>query len=167
VTEEACVPGRIREDLDDQLARAIHRAYVEKCAARGDSPHVNKSMRPWEQLPDDFKRSNLAQAADIGKKLSVIGCAVTPESADAPSFSFGDGEIELLAKLEHQRWVQEREAQGYVLGPTREGKQHPSMVDWQNLPENEKEKDRDTVRELPSILGEAGFQILRLPVKPT
>jgi len=166
VIEEACVPGRIREDLDDQLARAIHRTYVKNCAARGDSPHVNKSMRPWEQLPDDLKRSNLAQAADIGTKLNAIGCAVIPESANAPSFSFRDGEIELLAKLEHQRWMQEREAQGYVLGPTREGKQHPSLVDWQNLPESEKEKDRDAIRELPSILGEAGFQILRLPARP-
>jgi len=49
----------------------------------------------------------------------------------------------------------------------REGKQHPSLVDWQNLLESEKEKDRDAVRELPSILGEAGFQILRLPARPT
>ena len=167
VIEEACVPGRIREDLDDQLARAIHRTYVQNCAARGDSPHTNKSMRPWEQLPDDLKRSNLAQAADIGTKLSVIGCAVIPESANAPSFSFGDGEIELLAKREHQRWVHERQAQGYVLGPAREGKQHPDLVDWQDLSENAKEKDRDAVRELPLILGEAGFQILRLPAKPT
>jgi hypothetical protein len=55
--EEGCVPGRIREDVADQLARAIHTAYVNNCAARGDSPLVNPSMRPWENLPDDLKQA--------------------------------------------------------------------------------------------------------------
>src|SRR5262249_57355053 len=51
VTEEGCVPGRIREALTDQLARAIHQAYVDNRTRRGDSPRLNKSMRPWEELP--------------------------------------------------------------------------------------------------------------------
>ncbi len=163
VIEEACVPGRIREDLADQLARAIHQAYVDNCAARGDSPRLNQSMRPWEELPDDLRQSNLAQAAHIGAKLDAIDCAVIPESAVAPDFAFTDAEIELLAQMEHRRWAQERQAQGYAYGPNREGKQHPDLVDWQYLSETAQDKDRDTIRELPVILRQAGFQILRLP----
>ncbi len=165
VTEEACVPGRIREDLADQLARAIHQAYVASRAARGDSPRLNQSMRPWDELPDDLKQSNLAQAAHIGTKLDAIGCVVVPESATAPNFAFSDAEIELLAEMEHRRWVQERQAEGYVPGPNREGKQHPDLVDWQYLSASAREKDRDAIRELPVILRQAGFQILRLPPK--
>ena len=59
------MPGRIREDLTDQLARAIHQAYVDNRTRRGDSPRLNKSMRPWEELPPDRQRANLAQAKDI------------------------------------------------------------------------------------------------------
>ena len=161
VIEEACVPERIKEDLTDQLARAIHQAYVKNCEASGDSRLVNPSMRPWEDLPDQLKQANLAQAADIGTKLEAIDCAVVPESATNPDFAFSAAEIELLAKLEHQRWVGERKGQGYVYGPVREGNQHPDLVDWQYLSESAQNKDRDAIRELPMILWRAGFQILR------
>ena len=166
VIEEACMPGRIREDLVDQLARAIHRAYVDSCAARGDTPAVNRSMRPWAQLPADLKRANLAQAADVGTKLDAVNCVVTPESGTAPAFAFTADEIERLAPLEHERWMRERQAEGKVYGPTREGNQHPDLVDWQDLSTTAQDKDRDAVRELPAILAEAGFQIIRLPPRP-
>jgi hypothetical protein len=165
VIEEACVPERIKEDLADQLARAIHRAYVKNCEARGDSPRLNHSMRPWEDLPDDLKHSNLAQAADIGTKLEAIGCAVVPESVTTLDFAFSEPEVNLLAEMEHRRWMQERKGQGYVHGPVREGNQHPDLVDWQYLSESARAKDRDAVRELPMILWQAGFQILRLPLQ--
>ena len=118
-------------------------------------------MRPWEDLPDHLKQANLAQAADIGTKLETIECAVIPESATNPDFAFSEAEIELLAKLEHQRWVDERKGQGIVYGPVREGNKHPDLVDWQYLSESAQNKDRDAIRELPMILWQAGFQILR------
>ena len=163
VIEEGCVPGRIREDLADRLARAIHTAYVNNCAARGESPLVNPSMRPWEDLPDDLRRSNLAQAAHIGTKLDAIDSAVVPESVMVPDFAFSDAEVELLAEIEHQRWMDERKGRGYIYGPTREGNQHPDLVDWPYLSASAQDKDRDAIRELPMILWQAGFQILRLP----
>jgi hypothetical protein len=162
VIEEACVPEKIQEDLTDQLARAIHQAYVKNCEVAGESRLVNPSMQPWENLPDHLKQANLAQAIDIGTKLEAIDCAVVPETATTPDFSFSEAEIELLAKLEHQRWVGERKGQGYVYGPVREGNQHPDLVDWQKLSESAQNKDRDAIRELPMILWRAGFQILRL-----
>jgi hypothetical protein len=165
VIEEACVPDKIREDLADQLARAIHRAYVENQAAQGASRVSNQSMRPWEELPDYLKESNLEQAAHIGIKLSMIDCVVVPESASAPDFAFTGAEIELLAQAEHARWVQERQARGYVYGPERTGNQHPDLADWEHLSAGAREKDRDAIRELPAILHEAGFQILRLPAR--
>jgi hypothetical protein len=163
VTEEGCVPGRIREDLTDQLARAIHQAYVDNRTRRGDSPRLNKSMRPWEELPPDRQRANLTQAKDIGVKLEAIDSIVVPRSASAPEFAFTAEEIEQLARMEHRRWVQDRQAEGYVHGLDRESGQHPDLVDWEYLSESAREKDRDAIRELPQILRQAGFQILRLP----
>lgn len=40
-------------------------------------------------------------------------------------------------------------------------KTHPSLIPWRELSEEEKEKDRDTVRSLPVFLARAGFQIDR------
>jgi hypothetical protein len=75
--------------------------------------------------------------------------------------------VEKLAQMEHVRWMQERTAAGKVYGPRREGNQHPDLVDWQYLSETARDKDRDAIRELPAILGEAGFQIIRVPKRPS
>ena len=163
VIEEAGMPARIRDDLVEQFARAIHRHYVDNCAARGDSPQVNPSMQPWEQLPDHLKRSNLAQARHIGSTLESIDCTVTPETRTTPAFAFTADEIELLARKEHERWMQERRDEGLVHGPERQGNQHPDLVDWQYLSPATQDKDRAAIRDLPDILAEAGFQIIRLP----
>lgn len=162
VLEEACVPELIRADLADQLARARHRAYVAACEARGESPDVNPSMRPWEELPEDLRHSNRAHIAHIGAKLDAIGCVIIPRSAQAPEFGFSGSEIEELAEMEHQRWVGERLARGYQHGDDRDGGQHPDLVDWDQLSDEARDKDRDTIRELPDILQRAGFRILRI-----
>jgi hypothetical protein len=162
VIKEGCVPTRIRQDVADGLARAIHTAYVNHVAARGDSPLVNPFMRPWEDLPDDLKRANLAQAAHLVTKLDAIDCAVVPESAFVPGFAFSKAEIDVLAEMDHRRWVQERRGLGYLYGPNRDAEHHPDLVDWQDLSESSRDKDREPILEIPAILRQAGFQILRL-----
>jgi hypothetical protein len=165
VLEEACVPGNIRDDLTEQLARSIHRSYVAHERAMGKTEQVNPSMAPWERLSADLRQANVAQAADIGVKLDTIGAVVVPESAAAPAFAFTDQEVELLAKMEHDRWMRERIAAGWTYGEPRdnERKIHPDLRDWADLPENVKDLDRNAVRTLPGTLHDAGFQILRLP----
>jgi voltage-gated potassium channel Kch len=145
VLEEACVPARIGADLNDRLARAIHHGYLETCAARGDSPERNSSMLPWEDLPDHLRQSNFAQASHLGAKLSRIHCVITPESDPPHDFTFTGAEVQLLAEMEHERWVLERQSAGFQYGP-----------------ERARDMDRDAVRRIPAILRQAGFQILRL-----
>jgi len=170
VLEEACMPSLIRADLNDRLARAIHQGYLQTCAAQGDSPERNESMRPWEELPDYLRLSNFAQASHLGAKLSRIHCVITPESDPSHDFAFTDAEIGELAEMEHVRWALERRALGYVRGPERDDQHHPDLVDWEQLSDRAKDKDRDAVRGIPATLELAGFQILRLrptPILPT
>lgn len=161
VLDEACAPGQIAGDLTDQLARAIHRAYLDGCLLRGETPETNPSMRPWPELPGLLKDANIAQAAHIGTKLDEIGCVLIPESSLIGEFAFADGEVERLAELEHKRWVQDRAAHGIGYGPKRDEKHHPDMVSWDDLSDESKEKDRAAIRNMPDILRQAGFQILR------
>jgi hypothetical protein len=162
VLEEACAPDQIADDLSDQLARSIHRAYIEAGRLRGETPQVNPSMRSWRELPEQLKDSNTAQADHIGTKLDAIGCVLVPESSFLPDFAFTDGEVERLAMMEHERWMQDRAAHDIDYGPERDAKHHPDMVEWARLSEIPKDKDRDVIRNLPDILRQAGFQILRL-----
>jgi len=165
VLEEACVPANIRDDFTERLARSVHAAYCAQEARKGNTPQSNASMVPWEQLPEDLRQSNIAQAADVGRKMAEIGAVVIPATDDVPSFAFTDGEVDRLAKLEHKRWVDERKAKGWKYGPDRDdaAKIHPDLRDWPDLSQESKDKDRDAVRAIPEDVHDAGFQILRLP----
>ena len=166
VIQEGCVPADIRADYTEQLARAIHDAYVAMEVKKGNTEATNASMVPWERLPEELRQSNVNQAAGIGAKMDAIGAVVIPLSAAAPEFKFtGHEEIERLAEMEHDRWMRERSEGGWKYGDQRDnaGKLHPDLIDWAHLSDEAKEKDRNAIRTLPATLHDAGFQIVRLP----
>ena len=41
-------------------------------------------------------------------------------------------------------------------------KHHPSLVPWEHLPQDERDKDYDAIRDLTKVLADAGLQIVRL-----
>jgi hypothetical protein len=163
IFEEVCVPENIRNDSTEQLARSIHAAYVAHQKAEGETEDVNPSMVPWERLPADLRHANIDQADDIGAKMDAIGAVVAPRTVGAPEFAFTGPDVETLAKREHERWMGERYAQGWTHGLVRDNarKVHPALVSWDELKEEDKDKDRNAIRALPAILRDAGFQILR------
>jgi hypothetical protein len=164
LTELACDPALIAKDLDERLAEAIHERYLLEQVRNGtrlDDPD-RPAMRRWSDLPDTLRGANRAQAGDIGGKLTMIGATVAPRVDGGGSFAFSPAEVEALAVREHDRWCEERRGDGLVYGATRKGKYHPSLVSWAELPEPEREKDRQAVRNLPAILADVGLQIVRL-----
>lgn len=75
--------------------------------------------------------------------------------------------VEVLARLEHTAWMNERLETGWSYAPgekSLEQRTHPCLVSWEQLPEAEKEKDRQQMRAVPAILSEAG---LRLALQPS
>ncbi len=159
VVSLACVPDLIEEDLIESLARVIHEYYVLD-RIRGGDPAVPA----WDHLPETLKRANRAAAEDIGRKLTLLGCVIAPRGDGEDHFAFHDGEVEKLAHLEHLRWSEERTADGWTHGPVRDDAagRHPDLVDWNLLPDGAQEKDRQLIRNLPAILADAGFQIVRI-----
>lgn len=69
--------------------------------------------------------------------------------------------LETLARNVHNRWMAGRLADGWKFGPKRddEKKEHPSMIPYEELPETEKEYDRQTVLTTITGLLENGFEI--------
>ena len=120
-------------------------------------------MQPWEELPESLKESNRDQAAHIGTKLAAVGRGVVPLAdwdADRNT-GFSHDEIELLAEMEHERWVEQRRLDGWTPGPKDIVAKHtPYLVPWSALGEEVKEWDRQAVRGIPSFLARAGYQII-------
>ena len=99
--------------------------------------------------------------------MRLIDCTIAPRSAGRPAFELSEGEVERLARHEHDRWVAERTGQGWRLGDRDDdAKRHPDLIPWERLSEESKNKDREAVRNLPTIydpaLAEVGLQIVRL-----
>ncbi len=159
-----CRPDVLLEGQNEVLARAIHEDYVRRQREGGETPETNPSMVEWERLPDPLRESNRRQAADIGRKLTAVGCDVEPLiDWDAPPLAFAPDEVELLAVMEHDRWWEERAVGGWTLGAKDvERKTSPYLVPYGDLPEEIKDYDRDTVRAMPAFLAAVGFAVVRL-----
>ena len=151
-------------DVTERIARELHATYLETCLANDEELGSRPSLQPWERLPDDLRESNRDQARRVGERLAAIGCVLVPHFDPSLSFTYRDeAEVERLTRMEQWRWLRERRAAGYVHGPHRDGRTHPDVVEWDELSEDAREKDRLFIRNLPRILTDAGFQILRLP----
>jgi class 3 adenylate cyclase/tetratricopeptide (TPR) repeat protein len=70
---------------------------------------------------------------------------------------------EILAENTHDRWAQKRIAEGWEHGDQRDDirKQHPSLVPYEELPEPEKNYDRQTSLEAVKALLASGYRIER------
>jgi hypothetical protein len=169
--DKTCSLEALLGGTHELLARAIHEDYVRHQKEEGNTPETNPSMVGWDELPEPLKESNRHQADHIDVKLKAIGCglqaltdweAVTYEDLSDEVKKVFD--VELLARMEHDRWCEERRLHGwrYAPGPKNiKKKTTPYLVAWEDLDKTVKDLDRNAVRALPAILAQAGFQIYR------
>ena len=163
--DRTCTPDLLFGCTYEILARAIHEDYVRSEQEKGSTPQTNPSMVPWEELPESLRESNRAQAEHIRVILQAIGCDIAiTNDWDVQPFLFSPEEVDLMAKMEHERFVEERLRDGFKYGPVKDLKRktNPNLVSWDELPNEEKNKDRNSVRKLPALLARARFQIYRL-----
>jgi hypothetical protein len=166
----------ILEGEREILAQAIHEMYCKNELDKGQTGTTNKLLVPWEKLGHmnlekdgingkSYLDSNRGQADFIRTKLTLVGCDIGPIiDWDAPlSFSFTNEEIEYLAQLEHERWMNEKIEQGWRYGSARDDIQqkHPSLVTYDKLSEKEKDKDRNTIHQIPRLLSFIDYQVYR------
>ncbi len=161
--ERACQPDLVLGGIHEVLAMALHDKYVEDQEAKGETREKNSSLVSWTEVSEETRESNRAQARDISEKLRAIGCDIVPLTDwDAGKWVFDDDEVELMAAMEHGRWLKERADQGWTLGPRDvEKKTNPNMIPWEQVPEDGRNYNRDLVREIPNSLLRAGFQVYR------
>ena len=154
VMRETCTLDNIIREGLDRLARAIHEDYVARQTALGQTQETNSSLVKWNALPEIFKQANRNQADHMAVKLRALGYD-WPSNPPPEGFPITDTQLELLAEVEHRRWLAEKKLAGWrhTSGPKDAAKRiAPTIVSWEELTGEEKEKDRDTVRRLPQLL---------------
>lgn len=69
--------------------------------------------------------------------------------------------VEELARNVHDIWATGRLNDGWTYGPERNDalKQHPCLIDYSELPESEKEYDRNTAMETLKMILKLGWKI--------
>ena len=156
---------RFQEEGRFGLPRSIHQCYCESRVSAGELAVDNPSLMSWDQISEDLRQANQEQADHILYKLSLLGYGLENDpQAKGPPIVFSDEEFESLAKLEHLRWSADRKLAGWTYGKIRDNelRRHPMLVPYDELPESEKEKDRQTVRDVPFVLRAAGLIPRRL-----
>lgn len=68
---------------------------------------------------------------------------------------------ELLAENAHDVWAKQRLAEGWTYGPKRDDttKKHPCLVPYSDLPESEKDYDRQSAMETIKAILALGYRI--------
>ena len=169
VLSHALTPDLLEHSETEVLARAKHEEYLRAEARRGHTdPTQSPSLLPWAELPDSLKESNRRFADGISNKLQDSRCILVPAplaDPDDPGFAFNAEEVEALAIKEHDRWVEDLQRDGWrPTNGTKDPKRklHPLLVPWDQLSEDDKNRDRDPVREVPAMLAQAGFRLVRV-----
>jgi len=161
----------IDEIIVEQLAKAAHEIFCESLTAKGyiyglqtdDSRKAHSSLIPYDMLPEDEKEQNRSSVRDIPQKMGAIGYNIVPAFEDQTIFSLSDKEIEKLAEMEHERWIQAKLDAGWKYAPVTDKsiKLHQWIVPWSQLPGKEKDKDRVLVKSIPKILAKAGYVMVK------
>ncbi len=155
--ESACSAELVMGGLHEVLARELHEHYLQGIG-------VSSTALSWERLTEEEKDANRQQAARIYAVLSAAGYHLRAlQDWDAEEMTFPAEEVERMARLEHDLWCQAKRKAGWRPGPQKDAakRTHPCLVPWEQLPEDEREKNRNFIRQLPALLARLDFQIER------
>ena len=160
------------KNLLEKLAEAAHEIFYEDLTIKGykygqvtqENKKEHSLLKPYAKLSEDEKESNRNNVRDIPNKLASVGYAMVAARGNETKGEFQNDEVEKLAKLEHERWVQEKLDTGWkpAKKTIKEKKLHKDIIPWDKLTEDDKEKDRILVRGIPKILANAGYTVLKL-----
>jgi hypothetical protein len=175
--ERTCTPTLVLDGTHEVLAQAVHEAYRQERRRQADqheqgqqdlaeeSLEQDEAMLPWELLPETLKESNRRQVDHIRDKLEAAGYGIEPLTDwEAIFHEFEREEVELMARLEHERFVEERTREGWVYGSKKDLKKKtsPDLRPWEELSDLAIKKNLHSVTELPKVLARGEFQVCRL-----
>ena len=160
------LPEALREDLGAMIYQAYQSMRRRLCRP-GDDLDNDAAMLPWSALRADLRESNWQQADAIPGRLRLLNMYMAecdPEKFAQEVCTFSHEQIEMLAELEHERYVAERLTAGWRSGPrSAANASTPFLVPWCDVSAYYKEYDRELIRNIPPVLKKAGYRVYRMP----
>ncbi len=169
---------KLEGDLLETLARLNHTLFCQdlrkekyvlgKVTNKKTTPKTHSSLKPYACLSEHEKEQNRGAVRDIPNKLATYDYAMVPRRNNEPDFVFPDEELEEMAKLEHERWMEAKFKDGWKYAPVsdKDNKIHDLLIDWKKLKEDERKKDRQIIGNMSIMLCKAGYTIVKLtPIK--
>ncbi|MBI4870943.1 MAG: SUMF1/EgtB/PvdO family nonheme iron enzyme, partial [Candidatus Riflebacteria bacterium] len=150
------------EGIDlERLAEARHEEYCQQPRSEGFTRETYPWLVPYSELPEDYREAYRAGVRSALTSLHALGYSFQPARNDGHGAGLDAHEVEELAVAEHKRWWRAKLAQGWMYGPVKDviEKRHPCMVPWEQLPDDMKERDRESARGLPALLRRAGYEL--------
>jgi len=162
-------PGKNKSEIPiEEIAIAIH-TYWMKMAGKLKNGTTEEYNKLFELLDEEGKEDNRAAARRIQDIVSAVNLNVerfnksNELSAEKKKLieKHIEFHIELLSALEHNGWWMQRINTGWVYSEKRDNKKkhHHLLIPYSKLPNFEKEKDRQSVRNFQKILNSNEFQI--------
>lgn len=163
---QTCTRDLLVDRPFDVLARAIHadaaRGPSATTSFASDAEHL---LTRWADLPETTRDEHRQQADHISVKLRAIGAEIVPSSrAGDPSFAFAEDEIELLARMEHERWAAQQALAEWRITDhdTALFDTASHVVPWQSLIDDDRDPFREAVCRIPDIVTASGAGIRRV-----
>ncbi len=160
-------------EMLEKLAALAHDIFCEGKTRDGwrwgpekdEEEKTHPLLKPYAEIDEVYKEANRLNVRKIPTKLAAAGYVMVPAKGDETPLEFPGDDLETLAKLEHDLWVEDRLEQGFTLGkPAPENpRRNEYLVEWERVPEQIKEIDRDLIRGIPKILSKAGYAVVKLP----
>lgn len=150
--EDVMSADQVLDERQDLLARALHAEYLSTVEGQiGEGTLVPPSHRPWNQLPEVYRRENRNQADHLETKLRSVDRVLQQRGA---TLEFSAAEIDALAELEQRRWAATRATYGWQFGVQRSDLQkiNPAMRPYADLPPSVRERNRAGIAGLPALL---------------
>ena len=163
-------------DMVDQYARIAHESYrserIEHAINFGMPQDEIKRiqsedrMADWDDLSELYKENKRSQIRYLGERFDRFNTGIglrpiLPGAADTLSELYGPV-LEQLSVLEHQRWMLDKQANGWSLGKLDvQLRKHPDMLPYEELDESVKDYVRVSVRNIPAYLKAIGYELYR------
>jgi serine phosphatase RsbU (regulator of sigma subunit) len=159
-----------------KLARAIHSKYLHEIRSqhtKEENDPVNyffytpkdfkdQYIADFDELPHEIKNSNIDNAVHIPTKLLSIGYKIrqVKKGFRPITLLLNEDEIETMSMVEHIRWSWDKRLNGWAYSNVKDesNKTHPGLIPYNDLPDSEKEKDRELVRLIPSLLKDIDYE---------
>jgi len=148
------------DEIVNLIARTMH---------NDRQSHMKEDLRiNWHQQDTVQREKALVQSRFLLSMLHVAGFNISRAVDSDKPYMFSLEDIELLARMDHDRWARERFENNWRFGTIRDNakKLHNALIPYRIIPEDYKIYDRDAVSHLPELLLKSGFAISSIYEEP-